>query len=132
MKEFRKVHQFNCFSCHSPSQYGLARFLTNKDSYLTLGAFMQQKRDYFARLMEQTRFTPLPSYGSYFQLYSYEQISDEADAAFAIRLTKEYGVAVIPVSVFYKSGKDDRVVRFCFAKKESTLDAAAERLIKIV
>jgi len=132
MKEFRKVHQFNCFSCHAPAQFALARFLTNKDAYLSLGAFMQQKRDYFARLMEQTRFTALPSYGSYFQCYQYDQISDEPDAAFAIRITKEYGVATIPVSVFYRSGKDDRVVRFCFAKKESTLDAAVERLIKIV
>jgi methionine aminotransferase len=93
---------------------------------------MQRKRDYFARLMTQTRFTPLPSYGSYFQLYSYDRISDEPDAEFAIRITKEFGVAVIPVSVFYTSGKDDRVVRFCFAKKESTLEAAVERLIKIV
>ena len=132
MKEFRKVHQFNCFSCNSPMQFGLARFLAKRDSYLTLGAFMQQKRDYFARLMSATRFTALPSYGSYFQLYKYDRISDEPDAAFAIRITKEYGVATIPVSVFYKSGKDDRVVRFCFAKKESTLDAAVERLIKIV
>jgi len=131
MKEFRKVHQFNCFSCHTPSQVGLARFLTHKDSYLSLGAFMQQKRDYFATLMTQTKFTPLPSYGSYFQLYKYDRISDEKDAAFAIRITKEYGVAVIPVSVFYVSGKDDRVVRFCFAKKEATLEKAVERLIKI-
>jgi methionine aminotransferase len=131
MKEFRKVHQFNCFSCHAPSQVGLARFLTNRDSYLSLGAFMQKKRDYFATLMAQTKFTPLPSYGSYFQLYKYDRISDEKDAAFAIRITKEYGVAVIPVSVFYVSGKDDRVVRFCFAKKEATLEKAVERLIKI-
>jgi methionine aminotransferase len=131
MKEFRKVHQFNCFSCHTPSQVGLARFLTNKDSYLSLGAFMQKKRDYFAMLMAETKFTPLPSYGSYFQLYKYDRISDEKDAAFSIRITKEYGVAVIPVSVFYVSGKDDRVVRFCFAKKEATLEKAVERLIKI-
>jgi methionine aminotransferase len=128
MKEFRKVHQFNCFTCHAPSQFGLARFLTNKDAYLSLGAFMQQKRDYFAGLMQATRFTPLPSHGSYFQLYSYERISEEMDTAFAIRITKEFGVAVIPVSVFYVAGKDDRVVRFCFAKKESTLEAAVERL----
>jgi methionine aminotransferase len=131
MKEFRKIHQFNCFSCHSPSQFGLARFLTNKDAYVTLGAFLQRKRDYFTDLMRQTRFTPLPSHGSYFQLYSYDRISDEKDAAFAIRITKEYGVATIPVSVFYVDGKDDRVLRFCFAKKESTLEAAVERLIKI-
>jgi methionine aminotransferase len=131
MKEFRKVHQFNCFSCHTPSQVGLAKFLTDKQTYLSLGAFLQQKRDFFARLMTSTRFTPLPSYGSYFQLYKYDRISDEPDAAFAIRITKEYGVATIPVSVFYTAGKDDRVVRFCFAKKEETLEKAAERLIKI-
>jgi len=131
MQEFRKVHQFNCFSCHTPSQVGLAGFLQDKDSYLSLGAFLQQKRDYFAKLMTGTKFSPLPSYGSYFQLYKYDRISDEADKDFAIRVTKEYGVASIPVSAFYQSGKDDRVVRFCFAKKEETLEKAAERLQKI-
>ena len=78
MEEFRKVHQFNCFSCHSPSQVALSTFLKNKDSYLSLSAFMQEKRDYFQRLMQQTKFTPLPSYGSYFQCYTYANISDEA------------------------------------------------------
>jgi methionine aminotransferase len=131
MKEFRKVHQFNCFSCHTPSQVGLARFLTDKQTYLSLGAFLQQKRDLFGKLMTATKFTPLPSYGSYFQLYKYDRISDEPDTDFAIRITKEYGVATIPVSVFYTAGKDDRVVRFCFAKKEETLEKAAERLVKI-
>ena len=131
MQEFRKVHQFNCFSCHTPSQVGLARYLTNKESYLGLSAFVQQKRDYFGTLMAQTKFTPLPSYGSYFQLYKYDRISDESDKDLAIRITKEYGVASIPVSVFYQSGKDDKVVRFCFCKKEETLEKAVERLIKI-
>jgi methionine aminotransferase len=131
MREFRKVHQFNCFSCHTPSQVGLARFLTNKDSYLSLGVFMQGRRDYFARLMQPTRFTPLPSHGSYFQLYKYDRISDESDKDFAIRITKEYGVAVIPVSAFYISGTDNRVVRFCFAKKNATLEMAAEKLMHI-
>ena len=131
MQEFRKVHQFNCFSCHSASQVGLARYLTNKESYLSLSAFVQGKRDYFGRLMAETKFTPLPSYGSYFQLYKYDRISDESDKDFAIRITKEYGVASIPVSVFYQSGKDDKVVRFCFCKKEETLEKAVERLIKI-
>src|ERR1700761_6124329 len=131
MKEFRKVHQFNCFSCHTPSQVALATYLKDKNSYLSLGGFLQKKRDHFARLMEGTKFTPLPSYGSYFQLYRYDRISDEPDKDFAIRITKEYGVAAIPVSAFYQSGKDDRVVRFCFAKKEETLEKAAERLIKI-
>jgi methionine aminotransferase len=132
MQEFRKVHQFNCFSCHTPSQVGLARYLTDKESYLGLSAFVQQKRDYFGTLMAQTKFTPLPSYGSYFQLYKYDRISDESDKDFAIRITKEYGVASIPVSVFYQEGKDDKVVRFCFCKKEETLEKAVERLIKIV
>ena len=131
MQEFRKVHQFNCFSCHTPSQVGLARYLTDKESYLGLSAFVQQKRDYFGTLMAQTKFTPLPSYGSYFQLYKYDRISDESDKDFAIRITKEYGVASIPVSVFYQEGKDDKVVRFCFCKKEETLEKAVERLIKI-
>ena len=131
MQEFRKVHQFNCFSCHTPSQVGLARYLTDKESYLGLSAFVQQKRDYFGTLMAQTKFTPLPSYGSYFQLYKYDRISDESDKDLSIRITKEYGVASIPVSVFYQSGKDDKVIRFCFCKKEETLEKAVERLIKI-
>jgi methionine aminotransferase len=129
MKEFRKVHQFNCFSCHTPSQVALAEFLQDADTYLSLGAFLQQKRDYFQDLMRQTRFTPLPSYGSYFQCYTYERISRESDKELALRITKEYGVAGIPVSAFYKSGKDDKVIRFCFAKKEETISAAVERLI---
>jgi len=131
MAEFRKVHQFNCFSCHTPSQVALAEFLTDRSSYLDLPAFLQGKRDYFQDLMRATRFTPLPSFGSYFQLYRYDRISDESDKDFAIRITKEYGVAMIPVSAFYTAGKDDKVVRFCFAKKEETLQRAVERLIKI-
>jgi methionine aminotransferase len=131
MREFRKVHQFNCFSCHTPSQVALAQFLKDKETYLSLSGFIQQKRDYFEKLMQQTKFTPLPSYGSYFQLYKYDRISDEGDRDLAIRITKEYGVASIPVSAFYQSGKDDHVVRFCFAKKEETLEKAVEKLIKI-
>lgn len=131
MAEFRKVHQFNCFSCHTPSQVALAEFLTDRSTYLELAPFLQGRRDYFQDLMRATRFTPLPSYGSYFQLYRYDRISDESDKDFAIRITKEYGVAAIPVSAFYTEGKDDKVVRFCFAKKEETLHRAVERLIKI-
>ncbi|HEY8689111.1 MAG TPA: methionine aminotransferase [Chitinophagaceae bacterium] len=129
--EFRKVHQFNCFSCNSPMQFALADFLQNKESYLTLGKFLQNKRDYFMELMKQTKFTPLPSHGSYFQLYSYKGLSDESEKDIAIRLTKDFGVATIPTSAFYKNGKDDKVLRFCFAKKESTLDEAVSRLLKI-
>ncbi|HVS97106.1 MAG TPA: methionine aminotransferase [Puia sp.] len=131
MHEFRKVHQFNCFSCHAPSQIALAEYLKRKDTYLGLSGFMQRKRDYFARLMESSRFEALPSYGSFFQLYRYDRISDEPDKDFVLRITREYGVAAIPVSVFYQDNQDNRVIRFCFAKKEETLDRAAQRLIKI-
>lgn len=131
MNEFRKVHQFNCFSCHSPSQVALSTFLTDKSTYLTLGSFMQEKRDRFLSLMQTTRFTPLPFFGSYFQLFRYDRISDESDKELAIRMTKEYGVASIPVSAFYQSGKDDKVIRFCFAKKQETLEKAVEKLRRI-
>ena len=129
MKEFRKVHQFNCFSCHSPVQYALAEYILQKDAYLQLGKQLQQKRDYFQQLMQQTKFKALPSYGSYFQLYSYTNITNESDADFATRLTKAYGVAAIPTSAFYVNSKDDKVLRFCFVKKDSTLEAAVNRLI---
>jgi len=131
MKEFRKVHQFNCFTCNSPVQFALTEFLQQKDNYLQLGNFLQQKRDHFLQMMQQTKFKPLASHGSYFQLYSYEGLSDESEKDLAIRLTKEYGVATIPVSAFYKDGTDNKVLRFCFSKKEDTLEEAANRLIKM-
>ena len=130
MKEFRKVHQFNCFTCHSPTQYALAEILAEKNQYQEIGFFLQQKRDFFQSLMQQTRLKPLPSFGSYFQLYSYEGISDESEKDFAIKLTQEAGVATIPVSAFYKTPVDNKVLRFCFAKKEATLEVAVNRLIK--
>lgn len=129
--EFRKVHQFNCFSCHTPSQVALAEFLGDKDAYLNLSSFMQEKRDYFTRLMEQTRFRMHQSFGSYFICASYDRITDEPDKDFAIRLTKEAGVATIPVSAFYRNQKDDRVLRFCFSKKNETLEAAIEKLLRV-
>lgn len=131
MMEFRKVHQFNCFSCHTPSQVALSGFLRNKDSYLSLGPFMQAKRDFFTSLMSRTKFDLLKSYGSYFICASYGRISDEGDKDFAVRITKEYGVTTIPVSVFYRSETDNKVVRFCFAKKNETLEAAVARLAEI-
>jgi methionine aminotransferase len=130
-KEFRKVHQFNAFSCFTPAQVALTVFLKNKDAYLNLSSFMQGKRDYFNQLMQQTRFTMHASSGSYFICGSYERISDEGDKDLAIRITKEAGVATIPVSAFYQNGKDDKVLRFCFSKKEETLEAAVSRLIKL-
>lgn len=131
MAEFRKVHQFNCFTCNSPMQHALADFLAQKDHYLQLGSFLQAKKDYFEKLMAQTKFVPLPSYGSYFQLYSYAGISDESENDFAVRLVKENGVVTIPVSAFYKNGSNNQVLRFCFAKKETTLEEAVNRLVKL-
>jgi methionine transaminase len=130
-KEFRKIHQYNCFSCHTPSQVALATFLKNKEAYLSLSSFMQDKKDYFKTLMQQTRFSMHESFGSYFICGTYERISDEADKDLAIRLTKEVGVATIPVSAFYQDGKDDKVLRFCFSKNKETLESAVERLIKL-
>ncbi len=130
-KEFRKVHQFNCFSCFTPAQVALADYLKNKEAYLSLPRFMQQKRDYFIELMKQTKFDLLPTSGSYFVCASYGRISDEADKDLAIRLTKEAGVATIPLSAFYHNHKDDKVVRFCFSKQNRTLQQAVERLMKI-
>jgi methionine aminotransferase len=130
-KEFRKVHQFNCFSCFTPAQVALATFLKNKDAYRSLSSIMQEKRDYFKKAMGETKFTMQNSFGSYFICGTYERISDESDKDLAIRLTKEAGVATIPVSVFYRNGKDDKVLRFCFSKKKETLDLAVDRLLKI-
>jgi methionine transaminase len=129
--EFRKIHQYNCFSCHTPSQVALGIFLKNKEAYLSLSSFMQEKRDYFKKLMQQTKFSMHESHGSYFICGSYERISDEGDKELAIRLTKEAGVATIPVSAFYQDGKDDKVLRFCFSKNKETLEAAVEKLSKI-
>jgi methionine aminotransferase len=127
-KEFRKVHQFNAFTSFGPTQYALAEFLQHENEYLQLGSFVQQKRDYFMQLMSNTKFEALPSYGSYFQLYSYANITDEKEKDFAVRLTKEYGVTTIPVSAFYSNPEENKVLRFCFTKKESTLEAAVEKL----
>ena len=131
MKEFRKVHQFNCFSCNSPVQHALSVFIEQQQHYQNLGKVVQQKRDYFQQLMAQTKFEALPSYGSYFQLYSYKKITDESENEFAVRLIKEYGVASIPVSVFYKQETNNQVLRFCFVKNEQTLEAAVSRLKKL-
>jgi len=128
MAEFRRVHQFNAFCCPAPVQVALAEYLLNENAYLSLSSFMQQKRDYFREKMQPTGFKPIPSYGSYFECYSYADISEEADNDFAMRLVKEKGVAVIPMSSFYKSGLDNKLLRFCFAKKEETLAEAAKRL----
>lgn len=130
-KEFRKVHQFNCFSCHSPVQVALAQYLQLEEPYQRLSGQLQAKRDYFRQLMKATPFEVVPSFGSYFEMYSYANISQESDTNMAMRLVKECGVATIPASAFYVDGDDHKVLRFCFAKKETTLEAAVERLKKI-
>ncbi len=131
MTEFRKVHQFNCFTTHSPSQVALATHIQNKDSYMQLGNFMQSKRDLFFDAMKSSRFKAIQSSGSYFQCYDYSEISDANGKDFSIWLTKEYGVATIPVSAFYQDENTDTVIRFCFAKKDETLIQAAEKLVKV-
>lgn len=129
MTEYRKVHQFNCFSCDTPKQVAIAEFIQNKEAYLALPAFLQQKRDFFRELMKATPFQCIPSHGSYFECYSYGHFSQEPDKELAIRLTREYGIATIPMSAFYKQGEDNKVLRFCFAKKEETLRKAVEKLV---
>jgi methionine aminotransferase len=131
MEAYRKVHQFNAFCADTPKQVALATYMENKDAYLQLGAQMQVKRDYFRNLMKATPLRCLPSSGSYFECYSYASISDAADTDFAMKLIQEYGVATIPVSAFYKNKTDNKVIRFCFAKKEETLQRALEELASL-
>ncbi len=131
MNEFRKVHQFLVFCVNAPMQVGIAEYLKNEEHYLGLKGFFQQKRDYFRDALKGSRFELLACSGSYFQSVRYGRISDEKDADLAIRLTKEIGVASIPVSAFYNMGTDHHVLRFCFAKRQETLDKAVDRLIKV-
>jgi len=131
MKEYRKVHQFNAFSCDTPKQLGIAKHMLDKEAYLSLGNFYQAKRDYLRKLLASTPLKYIPSSGSYFESYSYAAISNESDKSFAEKLVKEYGVAVIPMSAFYHNGTDNKVIRLCFAKKEATLEAAAACLQKL-
>jgi methionine aminotransferase len=131
MNEFRKIHQFNAFSCDTPKQVALATYLKKKEDYLELGAAMQRKRDYFQAGMQGTKLEALPTHGSYFQVYSYKNLSAESEKEFAVFLTKNFGVATIPVSAFYQEDVNHQVLRFCFCKKEETLDAAIERLLKL-
>ncbi|MBL7890039.1 MAG: methionine aminotransferase [Bacteroidia bacterium] len=131
MNEFRKVHQFLVFSTNTPVQCALAEFLKQKEQYLDLGKFYQKKRDLFISLIKNSRFELTPAAGTYFQLLNFKNMSNEKDTDFAIRLTKEFKIASIPISVFYHEGVDEHVLRFCFAKKEETLEAAAAIINKI-
>lgn len=131
MIEFRKAHQFIVFAVNTPVQHALAEFLKNENNYLSLNNFYQQKRDYFIDLIKDSKFKILPSSGTYFQLLSYKGISDKPDTDYAIELTQQHKIASIPVSVFYHQQVDEKVLRFCVAKKEETLQQAAEILNKI-
>ena len=131
MAEFRKVHQFNVFTVNTPVQLALADYMADAGRHLQLSAFYQAKRDYFRAGLAGARFELLPSGGTYFQLARYGAISDQPDGVFCDWLTREAGVAAIPVSAFFADGRDEGVIRFCFAKNESTLAAACERLQKL-
>jgi methionine aminotransferase len=129
--EFRKVHQFNVFTVNTPVQHGLASYLTDPAPYLELAGFYQRKRDLFRNRLGQTRFKLLPSDGTYFQCVEYSAISTMPEADFAKWLTTEIGVAAIPVSAFYHQPRESGIVRFCFAKKDETLQLALDRLASL-
>ena len=127
-EEFRKVHQFNVFTVNTPMQYGLTAYMADPRPYLDLPAFYSAKRDLFRAGLARTKFKLLPSQGTYFQCVDISEVSDLSEADFCLWLTTEIGVAAIPLSAFYGNGFDQRVVRFCFAKKDETLNLALKRL----
>jgi len=129
--EFRKVHQFNVFTVNTPVQHGLAAYMNDPQPHLQLPAFYQRKRDLFREGLKRTKFNVLPSQGSYFQCVDISRVTDLGEADFCKWLTTEIGVAAIPLSAFYGNGFDQRVVRFCFAKKEETLNTALDRLARL-
>lgn len=132
MSEFRKAHQFNVFCVHTPSQMAIATYLAQHDVYYELSAFFQRKRDLFMAGMSGSKFDLIPSEGSYFINATYARISEDSDFDFATKLVKDYGVATIPVSAFYSQDKDEiKLLRFCFAKQDSTLEQAIERLLQV-
>lgn len=126
MKEFRKVHQFNVFCVNHPFQVALNSFLQEPQHYMGLGDFFQKKRDYFLNQIKDSEFSFTPAQGTYFQTLNYSKLTDEKDSDFAIRLIKDYGLASIPVSAFQKDYKDEKMLRFCFAKENELLKKAAE------
>ncbi|ODV13518.1 MAG: methionine aminotransferase [Rubrivivax sp. SCN 70-15] len=129
--EFRKVHQFNVFTVNTPMQHGLARYLADPAPYLGLPAFYQRKRDLFRAGLARTRLRALPCEGTYFQAVDYSAVSDLAEADFCLWLTREVGVAAIPLSAFYEGGFEQRIARLCFAKRDETLQTGLERLARL-
>lgn len=130
MSEIKKVHQFMVFSVNSICQVAISEYLDEVD-VIKLGSFYQEKRNYFRRLLQNSRFELMPCEGTYFQVASYAAISKEPDIDFCKRLIVEDGVAAIPISTFYADGKDQKLIRFCFAKDNSTLEEAAKRLCRV-
>jgi methionine aminotransferase len=130
MREVRKTHQFIVFSVNTPLQWALSEYLREPEHYLTLGSFYQQKRDFFLKQIEGSSWQPLPCHGSYFQLLSYKNFSNKSDIMMAETLTQRDKVASIPISAFYKDKSDNKLLRFCFAKKEETLEKACAILRK--
>ena len=131
MAEFRKVHQFNVFTVNTPMQHGLAHFMADASNHLGLPAFYQRKRDLFRAGLEATRLRPLKTTGSYFQCVDYSAVSDRSEEEFCKWLTTEIGVAAIPLAAFYQGGFEQRIARFCFAKKDETLNLALSRLARL-
>jgi methionine aminotransferase len=131
MNEFRKIHQMITFTTNHPMQWGLSQFLKNREHYLGLPAFYQQKRDHFLAGLKGSRFQVVPCQGSYFQCLSYAAISDEPEMEFAKRLAREAKVAAIPLSAFYKDGTDNKMLRFCFAKSNEILETATAALKRV-
>jgi methionine aminotransferase len=131
MKEFNKVHQFVAFAVNHPVQKAIATFLQNENNYLNIGEMYQKKRDLFNQALAGSRFKIKPSQGTYFQLLDYSSISQDLDTEYAKELTIKNKIASIPVSVFYSNKSEDKVLRFCFAKKDETLLKAAEILCSI-
>ncbi|MCE2995453.1 MAG: methionine aminotransferase [Cyclobacteriaceae bacterium] len=127
-REIRKAHQFITFSVNTPLQFALAEYMSDPENYLHLGKFYQQKRDFFLEQIKGSSFRPLPCYGSYFQLLSFEGVSKKSEMEMATWLTQEKKLAPIPVSVFYKDGLDQQLLRFCFAKGDATLEKAGKIL----
>jgi methionine aminotransferase len=131
MAEFRKVHQFNVFTVNTPMQHALAAYMAEPQPHLELAAFYQRKRDLFRTGIAATRLRLLPSAGSYFQCVDYSAVSDTSETTFCEWLTREVGVAAIPLSVFYRHGFEQHIARFCFAKKDETLALAIQRLARL-
>lgn len=131
MTEFRKAHQFIVYACNTPVQYAIADFLKHKRNYSRIGKFYQKKRDYFVKHLQKSKFKIIPSYGTYFQLLDYSNISNKNEMDFALWLIEKHGIAAIPISPFYHRKDENKMLRFCFAKKDETLKKAVQILCKI-